>query len=149
MAGANETPRQKMMGILYLVLLGLAATTITQQVLDSFRNLSVGLEASTSNVQSTIDKTYASFAAGALKDDPVRNKPFWDKAQNVKVAVDNLDKTIKSIRAEFEKECHGFNEETGDYNQREDVDISPRIMITHKRADELKKKIDEQNEFEQ
>lgn len=143
MAGANETPRQKMMGILYLVLLGLAATTITQQVLDSFRNLSVGLEASTSNVQSTIDKTYASFEAGALKDDPVRNKPFWDKAQNVRAAVADLDKTIKSIKAEFEKECGGFNEETGDYNQREDVDISPRIMITHKRADELKKKIED------
>ena len=132
-----------MMGILYLVLLGLAATTITQQVLDSFRNLSVGLEASTANVQSTIDKTYAGFSAGALKDDPVRNKPYWDRAQKVKLAVEDLDKTIKSIKAEFEKECHGFNEETGDYNQREDVDISPRIMITHKRADELKKKIEE------
>jgi gliding motility-associated protein GldM len=143
MAGVNETPRQKMMGILYLVLLGLAATTITQQVLDSFRNLSVGLEASTTNVQSTIDRTFASFQAGALKDDPVRNQPIWSRAQAVKAAVDDLDKTIKSIKAEFEKECGGFDEAQGDYKQREDVDISPRIMIVHHRADELKKKIEE------
>jgi hypothetical protein len=41
MASANETPRQKMMGILYLVLLGLAATTITDKVLDAFRSLTI------------------------------------------------------------------------------------------------------------
>ena len=143
MAGANETPRQKMMGILYLVLLGLAATTITDKVLNSFRNLSVGLEASTSNVQSTIDKTFAGFSAGALKDDPIRNKPFWDRAQNVKAAVDELEKTLASIKGEFEKDGAGFNEELNDYNKREDIDISPRIMIERHKAEELKKKIEE------
>lgn len=143
MAGVNETPRQKMMGILYLVLLGLAATTITQQVLDSFRSLTVGLEASTANVQSTIDKTFASFEAGTLKDDPGRAKPFWDKAQRVKKAVEELDNTIKSIKGDLEKECGGFDESVGDYKSREDVDISPRIMIRKGRAEELKKKIED------
>ena len=143
MAGVNETPRQKMMGILYLVLLGLAATTITQKVLDAFRNLTVGLENSTSNVQSTIDNTFAAFAAGKLKNEPERAKPIWDRANRVKAAVEDLDKEIKSIKAEFEKECGGFDAAEGDYKNREDVDISPRIMITHGRAAELKKKIEE------
>ena len=143
MAGVNETPRQKMMGILYLVLLGLAATTITQQVLDAFRNLTVGLESSTNNVQATIDQTFAAFAAGKLKDEPERAKPAWDRANRVKAAVEDLNKTILDIKSQFEKECGGFDEGAGDYKNREDVDIVPRIMMVHKRADELKAKIED------
>jgi len=143
MAGVNETPRQKMMGILYLVLLGLAATTVTDKVLDAFRNLTVGLENSTNNVQSGIQQAFASFEAGKLKDDPTRAKPFWDRANRVKAAVDDMNKYIEDTKAVFEKECGGFNDESGDYNNREDVDISPRIMITGKRAQEMKKRIND------
>ena len=142
MAGVNETPRQKMMGILYLVLLGLAATTITQQVLDAFRNLTVGLENSTSNVQSAIDNTFAAFAASKLKNEPERSKPYWDRANRVKAAVADLDKFIADTKGMFEKECGGFDEGAGDYKNREDVDISPRIMINKGRAEELKKLIE-------
>ena len=145
MAGVNETPRQKMMGILYLVLLGLAATTISQKVLESFRNLTVGLESSTGNVQSTIDKTFASFAASTLKDDPTRAKPYWDRANNVKAAVDELNKYIVDTKGVFEKEVGGF-EEDGEYKNREDMDISPRIMLGTPtkpgRAQDLKKLIE-------
>ncbi|NDC40684.1 MAG: gliding motility protein GldM [Chitinophagia bacterium] len=138
MAGVNETPRQKMMGILYLVLLGLAATTITQQVLDAFRNLTIGLESSTNNVESTISQTFAAFEAGKLKTDPTRAKPFWDRANRVKAAVDELNKYIEDTKRIFQSECGGIEEETGDYKNREDVDISPRIMINKKRADTLR-----------
>ncbi len=143
MAGVNETPRQKMMGILYLVLLGLAATTITEKVLNSFRNLTVSLEASTNNVQSTIDKTFASFAASTLKDDPTRAKPFWDRAQKVKAAVAELDAYVTETKQTLEKECGGFDEAEGDYKQRDNVEIAPNVMILHKRAEVLKKKIEE------
>ena len=69
MAGLKETPRQKMMGILYLVLLGLAATTVTDHVLDAFRNLTVSLETSTKNVESTVKNSFA-----ALKNDKMSRK---------------------------------------------------------------------------
>jgi len=142
MAGVNETPRQKMMGILYLVLLGLAATTITEKVLDAFRNLTVGLENSTTNVQSTIDQTFAAFAAGKLKNEPERAKPIWERANRVKAAVEDLDKYIAQTKAMLEAD-HGFDSSAGDLKGREDVDLSPRIMITHHRADTLRAKIEE------
>ena len=143
MAGVNETPRQKMMGILYLVLLGLAATTITEKVLDSFRNITVGLENSTSNVQSTIDGTLAAFEAGTLKDDPVRAKPFYERAKKVKDASAELSKFIAETRAKFEEVCGPFDTTLGDYKMREDVDLSYRIMIRQKRGEEFKTKIEE------
>ena len=110
MAALKETPRQKMMGILYLVLLGIAATTVTDHVLDAFRNLTVSLETSTKNVQSTVDNTFASFEATKLKNEPVRARPVYDRALLVKKYVADLDGKINDIKGELIKEGRGIDE---------------------------------------
>ena len=144
MAGLKETPRQKMMGILYLVLLGLAATTVTDHVLDAFRNLTVSLETSTKNVESTVKNSFAAFEATNLKNDPVRAKPIYERANQVKQYVADLDKYINDIKQELITKGGGIDEATGDVKARADVDLSPRIMCRkEQRATELRKKIEE------
>lgn len=138
MADLKETPRQKMIGILYLVLLGLAATTITQKVLDAFRNLTVGLENSTNYVSTSIGAIYSNFEANKLQKEPERSKPYWDRAQKVKKAVNELNAYIMSIKTQMASECGGFDSSENDFHNREDIDITPRIMILHKRADTLR-----------
>ncbi len=141
MAGIKETPRQKMMGILYLVLLGIAATTVTDHVLDAFRNLTVSLETSTKNVQSTVSNSFASFEATNMKTDPVRAQPFHDRAKKVQTSINDLDNYITQIKNELIKEGGGIEEATGDVKARADIDISPRFMITNGKAKELKARI--------
>ena len=141
MADVNETPRQKMMGILYLVLLGLAATTVTDHVLDAFRNLTVSLETSTENVKSTVDHTFASFEATNLKNDPVRARPIYERAQKVKEICAELDKYIIHDRDTMYKMGGGTEEGTGDVKNRSDVDVAPRFMVRKGEAKNLKAKI--------
>lgn len=143
MAALNETPRQKMMGILYLVLLGIAATTVTDHVLDAFRNLTVSLETSTRNVQSTVSSTFSTFEATKLKNDPVRAQPVYERAKKVREYSADLDKYINDIKEVFIKEGGGIDEASGDVKARADIAISPRIMINQKRASELRKKIED------
>jgi len=143
MAAVNETPRQKMMGILYLVLLGIAATTVTDHVLDAFRNLTVSLETSTNNVQSTVSNTFASFEATKLKNDPVRAQPVYERAKKVKQYCAELNSYINGIKEEFIKVGGGLDEASGDVNARADIDIAPRLMINQKRAFDLRKKIED------
>jgi len=143
MAGLNETPRQKMMGILYLVLLGLAATTVTDHVLDAFRNLTVSLETSSKNVSATVETSMSSFEATKLKNEPERAKPVWDKAQTVKTSIADLDKMINSIKEELITFGGGRDKETGDVNNRSDIDVSAREMVRKGRAKQLKAKIEE------
>jgi gliding motility-associated protein GldM len=138
MAGIKETPRQKMMGILYLVLLGIAATTVTDHVLDAFRNLTVSLETSTKNVQTTVTNSFLSFEATNLKNDPVRAQPIHDRAKNVEKDISDLDKYITSIKTELITLGGGIEEATGDVKARADIDISPRFMITGGNAKKLK-----------
>lgn len=141
MADVNETPRQKMMGILYLVLLGLAATTVTDHVLDAFRNLTVSLETSTENVKTTVDHTFQSFEATSLKNDPVRARPIYERAQKVKQICADLDKYIIHDRDTLYKMGGGTEEVTGDVKNRSDVDVAPRYMVRKGEAKNLKAKI--------
>ncbi len=143
MAALKETPRQKMMGILYLVLLGIAATTVTDHVLDAFRNLTISLETSTKNVQTTVDNTFVSFEATKLKNEPERAKPVYERASKVKQYAAELNAYINETKALLTTEGGGTEESTGDVKARADIDISPRLMINKGRAKELRKRIED------
>jgi len=143
MAGGKQTPRQKMIGILYLVLLGLVALNVSDSILEAFKNLTDSLNTSTSNVQSGVDATYASFEATKLKEEPARAKPIYDRAKKASFYTDELNTYVASLKKLFETEGGGYNETTGDINKRDNLDISPRLMINQKRATALKNKIND------
>ncbi|MES2702206.1 MAG: gliding motility protein GldM [Bacteroidota bacterium] len=135
MASLKETPRQKMMGILYLVLLGLAATTVTDHVLDAFRNLRLSLETSTNNVRSTVDNTFSTFEATKLKNEPDRARPIYNRAVKVKSYAKELDAYIENIKTVLIKEGGGMDEASQDVKARADVDLSPRYMLRKARGE--------------
>ena len=143
MAALKETPRQKMMGILYLVLLGIAATTVTDHVLDAFRNLTISLETSTKNVQTTVANTFAAFEATKLKNEPERAKPVYDRAMQVRKYSSDLDAYINEIKALLIEKGGGTDEASGDVKARADIDLSPRIMIRLGKAKDLKNRIED------
>jgi len=143
MAGGKETPRQKMIGILYLVLLGLVALNVSDSILEAFKNLTDSLNTSTKNVQSGVDATYAAFAATKLKDEPVRAQPIYDKAKKASSYTDALNAYVDSLQKLFETEGGGYDEATGDISKRDNLDIAPRLMINQKRGIILKNKIND------
>ncbi len=143
MAGGKQTPRQKMIGILYLVLLGLVALNVSDSILEAFKNLTDSLNASTENVKSGVDATYASFEASKLKDEPERARPIYEKAKKASSYTAELETYVADLKKLFEKEGGGYNEATGDISKRDNLDISPRLMINQNRGTELKNKIND------
>ena len=129
-----------MMGILYLVLLGIAATTVTDHVLDAFRNLTESLETSTKNVQMTVNSSFSTFEATLMKSDPVRAKPIYERAKKVREYADSLNNYINEAKLGLIKEGGGF-EDNGEIKGGPDVDISPRVMIRKGGAAKLKEQI--------
>jgi len=143
MAGGKETPRQKMIGILYLVLLGLVALNVSDSILEAFKNLTDSLNASTQNVQIGVDATYASFEATKLKNEPERARPIYEKAKKASSYTSELNTYVEGLQKLFESEGGGYNESTGDISKRDNLDISSRLMINELRGVELKKKIND------
>jgi gliding motility-associated protein GldM len=147
MAGGKETPRQRMIGILYLVLLGLIALDVPENLLDSFKNISDSLNASKKNVQTGISNTFAAFEKTKLKDEPERSKKPYADAQKAKQLSDKLDAYIESLKTKMVEETGGVSEATGDYAGRENLDESVDLMVERrKNAYTLHQKIDSTRE---
>ncbi|MGV8880114.1 MAG: gliding motility protein GldM [Sphingobacteriaceae bacterium] len=146
MAGGKQTPRQRMIGILYLVLLGLIALNVPDSLLDAFKNISDSLELSKNNVQTGINNTFSAFEQTKLKEQPERAKPIYDKAKEASRVATELSTYVEGLKKKLIQEGGGYDENIGDYKGREDLDISPRIMINQKNAEALRKKIVETRE---
>ncbi|MCT1531040.1 MULTISPECIES: gliding motility protein GldM [Sphingobacterium] len=141
MAIGRETPRQRMINILYLVLLALLALNVPDSILDAFKNINNSLETSKSNVNNSVQQLFAAFESTKLKDEPGRAKPIYDKAKNAQAIINDLNQYINSIKEEFVDQGGGYDEKTGDLKMRENEDIAPNIMINGKKGVELKEKI--------
>lgn len=127
-----------MIGILYLVLLGLVALNVPDSILDAFRNLTVSLGTSTQNTQAGIDNMYDAFRATKLKDEPERARPVLQKAEQASQYVLNLTGFIDSVKQQMTEEGGGILESTGDLRKRDNLSISTRQMIHTGHASRLK-----------
>src|SRR5690606_10475416 len=141
MAGHKETPRQRMIGILYLVLLGLVALNVSDSILDAFKNLGNSLNTSTQNTQAGINNMLLAFRKPKMKENPERAKPLLDKAEQAQQLVAKLTEKLEEYDQLLTQEGGGMNEETGDVTFRSSTDISARLMINQKRGKELREMI--------
>jgi gliding motility-associated protein GldM len=147
MAGGKQTPRQRMMGILYLVLLGLIALEVPESLMDAFKAIGDSLTASKTNVQTGIDNTYTAFEKTKLKQEPDRSKGPYARAKEASRVANDLDAYVETLKKQMIEKCGGFDPAINDYKGRENVDISVDMMVNRgKKAFELHKKIDETRE---
>ncbi|RYY33974.1 MAG: gliding motility protein GldM [Sphingobacteriaceae bacterium] len=143
MAGGKQTPRQRMIGILYLVLLGLVALNVPDSLLDAFKNITDSLDQSRTNVTTGIDNTYSAFEQTKLKENTARAKEAYAKAKEASKITNDLFNYVQTIRTKLVADGGGINQTTGDVEKRDNLDISPRYMINGKNASALKSKINE------
>jgi len=96
---AGGTPRQKMIGMMYLVLTALLAMNISKSVLNSFVIVNEGLEKTTENFAEKNKRSYEDFA-NSMKDPKtqVKTKPFNDLAMDVKKKCNELVKYIDEMK---------------------------------------------------
>jgi len=141
MAGGKETTRQRMINIMYLVLLAMLALNVSDTILDAFKNINDSLDTSKNNVNTSINQLFSAFENSKLKEEPARAQPIYDKAKQAQKAADDLNNYIESIKKEFIQAGDGIDPETEDLVNRSNQDIAQNIMINQKKADELKKRI--------
>jgi len=141
MAGGKQTPRQRMMGILYLVLLGLVALSVPDNLLDAFKNIKNSLDTSTGNVDKGIKTSYSAFENGKLKEQHDRALKFYNDAKKASSISNDLYNYVQGLRDELTAKGGGINPTTNDVDSRENLDISSNTMIAGKKGEELRQKI--------
>ncbi|NBG65248.1 type IX secretion system motor protein PorM/GldM [Acidiluteibacter ferrifornacis] len=97
MAGGKLPPRQKMIGMMYLVLTALLALNVSKEILDSFVIINDGLEKTVVNFKSKNSDLYADFEA-SYQENQKKVKPYYDNAQEIKVVADAASDYIDRIK---------------------------------------------------
>ena len=97
MAGGKLSTRQKMINMMYLVLTALLALNVSKEVLNSFFEVNLGIERSTTNFNAKNGDTYAAFDAAAELN-IVKAGAFRDQAYEVKANADELVEFIQEMK---------------------------------------------------
>jgi len=100
MSGGKETPRQKMIGMMYLVLTALLALNVSKEILNAFVIVEDGLNKTNENFDGKNGVLYSKFEK-AMADNKVKTEPWYKKALEVKKKAKELCDKIDDIKAEL------------------------------------------------
>jgi len=143
MAGGKETPRQKMIGMMYLVLTALLALQVSNAVLEKFVFIDEALRRSGEEVQEKNVKTLSAITAEVeKKGNRAEDKKALDKATKVREVTAELMAYLDKTRSTM-VEITGGRDENGQLVGAKDYDIVGNHMIEKGNGAELKKKLND------
>jgi len=109
MAGGKETPRQKMIGMMYLVLTALLALNVSKSILDAFVAIEENIQIANENEYQRGQEKY--YDLKEVSEDNSQ-KDLMEKAKKLMVTLNKIDeitakrvKLIDDIKIEILKEC--------------------------------------------
>ena len=136
MAHGKETPRQKMIGMMYLVLTALLALNVSKEAVEAFKLVDEGLSKTTANFAAKNELLYQDFAEKAVSN-PVKAGPWKRKADEVRQRANELFNYVHSLKLEIVTEAEGATSEAivdGQINTRaikkiDENNIPSKVLI--------------------
>jgi len=116
MAGGKETPRQKMIGMMYLVLTALLAMNVSKQILHGYIVVNESMEESKKSLTENNKRITESFEA-TINGNPAA-KPYFEKAKQAQTMLADLGKYIDEVKFNVIAKTEKFeNPKSGDTAQ--------------------------------
>ena len=107
MSGAKETPRQKMIGMMYLVYTALLAMNVSKDILDAFDTVNQGVQTTNITLSNQINQKYAAFEE-QYGLDKEKVGPYWEQAQALREEATDLINYVEDLKWDLVKkiECN-------------------------------------------
>jgi len=134
MSGGKQSPRQKMIGMMYLVLTALLALNISKEIINAFITIDTGLKNTNSNFDQKNQMTYSAFEKAKANDEK-KAGPIYAKAMEAKKKSAEICKFITDIRGEMVAHSAGVDAKIGDtlrltlLDKPDDYDSPTHFMI--------------------
>jgi gliding motility-associated protein GldM len=110
MSKGKETPRQKMIGMMYLILTAMLALNVSKEAVEAFKKVDQSLTKTTANYVKKNDITYAAFDVAAAEN-PEKAGQWRTKAYDVKARADELSNYIQDLKIEIITKAEGSDSE--------------------------------------
>lgn len=147
MSGGNcpETPRQKMIGMMYLFLTAMLALNVSGELLRAFVLFDQSLLQAKESLEKKNNILYWEFEA-AKDANEKKVGESWEIATTIRTSADSLVSHIQQLKELFVHTADGPEATPLNYSSIDNQDIAGQLMITEQnggRSQELKKRIDE------
>lgn len=122
------SPRQKMINLMYVVLMAMLALNVSSDVLQGFTLVSNKLDLSTENAASINGEIYKTFS-DQYKANPAKLKVWYDKAQDVKQQSDYLYNLAEDLKVAIVKKTDGPKGDVHNIKNKEDLEAASNVML--------------------
>ncbi|MFA6820210.1 MAG: gliding motility protein GldM, partial [Bacteroidaceae bacterium] len=131
MAGIKKrpiSPRQKMINLMYVVLMAMLALNVSTDVLNGFSIVEKSLNRTTANSTKENSSIYRNFDE-QMKSNPEKVKEWFDKALYVKHMSDSLFSFADILKHEIVREADGAKGDVNNIRNKEDLESATRVML--------------------
>ena len=125
MAHGKETPRQKMIGMMYLVLTALLALNVSREVLDAFVIVDKGLTKTTKNFADKNKIVYSDFAQRVAENPKLATK-WQEMALEVKKQADQLTSRLQDLKIQIVNKSEGEKNKAVKGNEIDGIEIAAK-----------------------
>lgn len=151
MAGQNISPRQKMIGMMYLVLTALLALNISKEIVNAFVTINTSLEITVNNLTGKNAQAYSAFDK-QMQNDKIKTEPFYKRALAIRKTSNELNEFVEKLKEDVIRKTEQIPAnakvvELKEVSKKDDYDTPTNYMCGKKqdgrgaKASELKVKL--------
>lgn len=122
------SPRQKMINLMYIVLMAMLALNVSSDVLDGFTQVKDGLTRTNRQVEHRNAAILNELEAFSIQN-PEKGAVWFDRGLEVRRMTDNLYNTIEDLKLQIVREADGANGTLDNIVNRENLDAASVIML--------------------
>ncbi|MCQ2243247.1 MAG: gliding motility protein GldM [Bacteroidaceae bacterium] len=122
------SPRQKMINLMYVVLMAMLALNVSNEVLDGFTLVQESLQRTTENASRQNLESFNTFI-DLMAQDSAGVRPWYDKAARVKIEADSLYNLAEELKIAIVKQADGPNGDLNNIIGKDDLESAARVML--------------------
>ena len=140
------SPRQKMINLMYVLLMAMLAMNVSSDVLNGFTLVDESLTRSTDNISEQNKMLYESFEA-KHKENQDKVKEWRDRALLVQAESNDLYEFANTLKTLIAQAADGKDADCTNLVNREDLEASSYVMLTERNGEKLCVAINKYREF--
>ncbi len=122
------SPRQKMINLMYVVLMAMLALNVSTEVLEGFSLVEESINRTTMNSTKENLSIYSDFES-QMKQNPAKVKAWFDKATEVKRMSDSIYHLAQDLKEAIVKEADGKNGDVLNIKNKEDLEAASQVIL--------------------
>lgn len=123
------SPRQKMINLMYIVLMAMLALNISTEVLNGFSIVEESLNRTTDNSSKENESMYTDFAS-LMKKNPAKVEAWFAKATAVKQMSDSLYNFAQQLKVAIVKKADGKNGNVYNIENKDNLEAAGEVMLS-------------------